>query len=78
MYEDPHVADSSSNVLCSKGTQTEKIYNMDGCSWNEGESTTSGGDSAYFDQEAFDLMANGNISSLIGVYRPATLQERQI
>ncbi|GFR73819.1 geminin-like [Elysia marginata] len=63
IYEDVHLADSNSSVHCSRGTQTDKSLSKHQHSWSVEveELQENGGDSAYFDQEAFDLMANENI-----------------
>ncbi|KAK3767091.1 hypothetical protein RRG08_017965 [Elysia crispata] len=61
VYHDPQIANSSS-VHCSRGTQTEDAIGKNENSLREEDlGEESGGDSAYFDQEAFNLMANENV-----------------
>ncbi|RUS92198.1 hypothetical protein EGW08_000051 [Elysia chlorotica] len=53
---------NSSCVHCSRGTQTENTVSKHEQSWAEEDlAGENGGDSAYFDQDAFNLMANENI-----------------
>ena len=59
VYHDPQIANSSI-VHCSRETQTEDAIGKNENSLREEDlGEESGGDSAYFDQEAFNLMANG-------------------